>query len=151
MMTNKMVVVLMPNRMIANGNQAIDGKVCSPVISEPTPARSGGIRETSAPTTEPMTTARPNPMMARMPVTAMACQSSAVPSWSHRLARVGPGAGKMSFFQPLRWISSHPASTMAIARTIGHRAFQPRESRRCPRCSPGASASSDSSQASRSA
>ena len=43
-----------PKKMIANGNQAIDGIVCSPVISEPTAARSGLILDTSAPTTEPM-------------------------------------------------------------------------------------------------
>ena len=33
--------------MIASGNQAIDGIVCRPVISEPTAARSGLIRDTS--------------------------------------------------------------------------------------------------------
>ena len=38
-----------PNRMIANGNQAIDGMVCSAVIIDPTAARSGLIRDTSAP------------------------------------------------------------------------------------------------------
>ena len=43
--------------MIANGNQAIDGMVCSPVMIEPTAARSGLIRDTSAPTSEPMTSA----------------------------------------------------------------------------------------------
>ena len=35
--------------MMANGNQAIDGIVCSPVMIEPTAARSGGIRATTAP------------------------------------------------------------------------------------------------------
>ena len=42
-----------PNRMIANGNQAIDGMVCSAVIIEPTAARSGLIRDTSAPSDRP--------------------------------------------------------------------------------------------------
>ncbi len=42
-MTNKIAAVLRPNSMIANGNQAIDGIVCSPVMIEPTAARSGGI------------------------------------------------------------------------------------------------------------
>src|SRR4029077_6168159 len=60
-MTNKMVVVLMPNKMIANGNQAIDGIVCSPVISDPTAARNGRILDTRAPMTAPISTARRNP------------------------------------------------------------------------------------------
>ena len=50
--------------MIANGNQAIDGIVCSPVMIEPTAARSGGIRATSSPTTEPMTRASAYPTTA---------------------------------------------------------------------------------------
>jgi hypothetical protein len=77
-MTNKMAVVVMPNRMIANGNQAIDGMVCSPVIREPTAARSGAILDTSAPMTAPITTASPNPMTARPAVVAMACHSRPV-------------------------------------------------------------------------
>ena len=46
-----------PNKMIANGNQAIDGIVCRPVMIEPTAARSGGILATRTPTTEPITRA----------------------------------------------------------------------------------------------
>jgi len=41
MITNKMAWVVIPKRMIANGNQAMDGSVWSPVISDPTAARSG--------------------------------------------------------------------------------------------------------------
>ena len=63
--------------MIANGNQAIDGMVCSAVIIEPTAARSGLIRDTSAPTTTPMTGRAPNPITARRKVVPMACQSRA--------------------------------------------------------------------------
>ena len=140
----------MPNRMIANGNQAIDGIVCSPVISEPTAARSGAIRETSAPTTAPISTASANPITARSQVVAMACHSSPVCSWPHRSDRVPPGPGKISFFQPLTWISCHTASTMAIASTLGHRAAQARAARRRSRWSAGVSASWASSQASRS-
>ena len=146
-----MAVVLMPNKMIANGNQAIDGRVCSPVISEPTAERSGAIRETSAPMTAPITTARPNPITARSAVVPMACHSRPVCSWPQRSARVPPGPGKISFFQPRRWMSCHTASTMATASTLGHRAAQPRTSRRRPRCSVGDSTSWASSQASRSA
>ena len=57
-MTNKMAEVEIPNKMMANGNQAIDGIVCNPVISDPTAARNGRILETRAPTTAPMSTAR---------------------------------------------------------------------------------------------
>ena len=39
--------MLRPNRMIANGDQAIDGIVCRPVMIDPTAARSGGIRDTA--------------------------------------------------------------------------------------------------------
>ena len=47
----------MPNRMIANGNQAIDGIVCRPVMIEPIAARSGGILDTSSADTEPISMA----------------------------------------------------------------------------------------------
>ena len=77
-MTNKMAVVEIPNRMIANGNQAIDGIVCSPVISDPTAARNGRILDTRAPMIAPISTARPNPMTARSTVVPMACHSRPV-------------------------------------------------------------------------
>ena len=73
-----LAVVVMPNKMIANGNQAIDGMVCSPVIREPTAARSGAILDTSAPITAPISTASPNPTTARLAVVAMACHSRPV-------------------------------------------------------------------------
>ena len=77
-MTNRIAAgVLTPNKMIANGNQAIDGMVCNAVIIEPTAARSGLTRDTSAPTTSPMTRARPDPIAARLMVVAMACHSRA--------------------------------------------------------------------------
>ena len=53
-MTNRMADVFCPKRMIANGNQAIDGMVCSPLMIDPVAARSGGIRDTMAPMSEPM-------------------------------------------------------------------------------------------------
>ena len=64
--------------MMANGNQAIDGIACSPVISDPTAARNGRIRDTRAPMTAPMSTARPNPTTARSKVVPIACHSSLV-------------------------------------------------------------------------
>ena len=57
-MMNMIAEVFSPNKMIANGIQAADGIVCRPVISEPTAARSGGMRATRRPTTVPMTRAR---------------------------------------------------------------------------------------------
>ena len=77
-MTNKMAVVESPNKMMANGNQAIDGIVCSPVISDPIAARNGRILETRAPMTAPMSTARPNSTTARSRVVPIACHSSLV-------------------------------------------------------------------------
>ena len=64
--------------MMANGNQAIDGIVCSPVISDPTAARNGRILDTRAPMTAPISTARPNPMTARSTVVPIACHSRPV-------------------------------------------------------------------------
>ena len=58
-MMNRIEELVSPNRMIANGIHAADGKVCMPVISEPTAARSGGTRATRRPTTVPMTRAIP--------------------------------------------------------------------------------------------
>ncbi len=55
--TNKIADSEVPNRMIANGSQAIDGIVCSPLIIDPVAARSGGIRDTIAPMTEPISIA----------------------------------------------------------------------------------------------
>ncbi len=92
-----------PNRMIANGNQAIGGIVCIAVISEPTAARSGLIRDTSAPTTAPMTRASANPMTARRMVVSIACHSTAV---LHLVPQVGQGRGRpgqdRTYFHPLR-------------------------------------------------
>ena len=50
--------MLWPNRMMANGTQAMDGIVVSAEMIEPTAARSGGIRDTSTPATVPMSRAR---------------------------------------------------------------------------------------------
>ena len=142
MMTNKMAWVEIPNRMIANGNQAMDGSVCRPVISDPTAARSGRIRDTRAPMTAPISTARPNPMIARCAVVAMACHSRPVCACCQRLNRVAPGPGKMAFFQPLRWMSCQMASTMMMASPIGHTAPQTRVTSRLLRGSDGASSDS---------
>jgi len=54
MTTNRIAELFSPNKMMANGAQATEGIVCSPVMIEPTAARSGGIRATSRPTSEPM-------------------------------------------------------------------------------------------------
>ena len=45
------------NRRMASGNHAIDGMVCTPVMSEPTAARTGLTRATTLPTATPMTVA----------------------------------------------------------------------------------------------
>src|SRR6478672_2215799 len=124
MMTNRMALVVAPNKMIANGNQAIDGIVCSAVISEPVAARSGLIRDTSAPITTPMIRASANPITARRKVVPMACQSSRWCACCHRSEKTAAGPGRMSLFQPLRWTSSQMASTIAMASSLGHTAAQ---------------------------
>src|SRR5215469_2173809 len=122
--TNRMASVVVPNRMIANGNHAIDGMVCSAVISEPTAARSGLIRDTSAPTSTPMTMASPKPITARRRVVPTACHSRVVCSNDPRSEKTAAGPGRMSFFQPLRWMSSQMPMTIAIASSLGHTAAQ---------------------------
>ncbi len=48
---------VVPNRMIANGDQAIDGVVCRPLMIDQVAARSGGLLDTIAPMTEPISMA----------------------------------------------------------------------------------------------
>ena len=55
--TNRIASSVSLNRTIASGNHATDGIVCSPVIIEPTPARSTVTRATAMPTTPPITIA----------------------------------------------------------------------------------------------
>ena len=57
--TKRMACSASLNRRMASGNQAMDGMVCSPVISEPTAMRSTRTRDTTAPTATPITSARP--------------------------------------------------------------------------------------------
>ena len=48
MTTNRIAELFSPNKTIANGAQATEGIVCSPVMIDPTAARSGGMRATSS-------------------------------------------------------------------------------------------------------
>src|SRR5262252_9623077 len=116
--------VVAPNRMIANGNQAIDGIVCNAVISEPVAARSGLIRDTRAPITAPMSTDSANPIRARCIVMKIACQSWACCICSHRLAKTVAGPGSTYFFHPVRWTISHRPMTRPIASSFGQVAAQ---------------------------
>src|SRR5579859_7214618 len=116
--------VVAPNRMIANGNHAIDGIVCMAVISEPVAARSGLIRDTSAPATAPMSTDSANPITARRMVMSMACQSWMCCIWCHRLLETVPGPGSTYFFQPVRWMISHAPMTRPIASSFGQTVAQ---------------------------
>ena len=49
MTTNMIAASVSLNSRMASGNQATDGMVCRPVISEPTAARSTRDRETARP------------------------------------------------------------------------------------------------------
>ena len=132
MMTNKIAWVVIPNKMIANGNQAIDGSVCSPVISDPTAARNGLMRDTTAPTTAPISTARANPMSGalgrggdRVPQQA---GPQLVPQVRQRRARAGEDG-----LLPAAEVDQLPdASTIAMASRTGHRPPQARVARRRP-------------------
>ena len=53
------------NSRIASGNQAIDGIVCRPVISEPMAIRRMRLRETWSPMIPPISSAAAKPMTAR--------------------------------------------------------------------------------------
>src|SRR5499433_472189 len=123
-MTNRMALVVAPNRMIANGNQAIDGIVCSAVISEPVAARSGLIRDTRAPITAPMSTDSVNPITARRIVMSIARQSWECCICSHRLANTVPGPGSTNCFHPVRWMISQMPMTRPIASNFGQVAAQ---------------------------
>ncbi|CAB4775752.1 unannotated protein [freshwater metagenome] len=78
----------------ARGNQAIEGIVCRPVISEPTALRTTRNWATAIPTSDPMTIATPNPTKARRIVVPIARQVIDVPrSLKNRGSTVaGPGS-----------------------------------------------------------
>ena len=92
--TNAMASSLILKSRIASGNQAMDGMVWRPVMSEPMAARSTANLETSAPTTTPMATASPKPQAPRTMVMPMACQSPGVPMSCARRSRTVMGPGR---------------------------------------------------------
>ncbi len=109
------------NSRMASGNQAIDGMVCRPVISDPIAARRIAKRLTSAPTPTPMTTARPKPQSPRRRVIPIACQSVTVWSSAHRRASTSPGPGRTYWGrQPVMTTACQSSSTMPTASTFGH-------------------------------
>ncbi len=60
---------------MASGNQAIDGIVCRPVISEPIADRSTRDRDTASPRAVPITIATAKPTIARLMVVLRALQN----------------------------------------------------------------------------
>jgi hypothetical protein len=89
--TNMIAVSLSLKSTMAAGNHATDGIVCSPVIIEPTAARSTGIRETNAPTTLPITRAIAKPCTARPSVRRAAGKITSQLSNSARNVSIGDG------------------------------------------------------------
>jgi hypothetical protein len=79
---------------IANGNQAIDGMLWSPLMNEPKARRSTRLRETATPSAVPIASASAKPVAARRSVVATADQNFAVGSSSPSSAktRAGPGS-----------------------------------------------------------
>src|SRR5918994_6795014 len=107
---------------------AIDGAVCSPVISEPMADRSTRLRATSAPTIVPITSAKAKPLNPRCSVVHAA--SMFVPKLSTNESHTLRGPGRTySGFQPLHTTSCQTRSTSAIASSLGHAAAQMRAAR----------------------
>ena len=101
-MTNRIADVVIPKKMIANGNQAIAGIVCSPVMIGPKAARSRRFRDTATPTAVPISRASPKPTTARPIVVLTACHSTGCWAWLHSSAATVAGLGRMNDgFQPL--------------------------------------------------
>ena len=99
--TKKIAVSLGWKSRIASGNQAIDGIVCRPVISEPMAARSTRNRDTARPMAVPITTANAKPVTARRRVIAMAFHSTAWCASFHSSANAARGPGSTYVgFQP---------------------------------------------------
>ena len=115
------------NSRMASGNQAIDGMVWSPVISEPIAARRTGERATSQRrSTTPMTSARAKPVRARRMVSPIASRTSCRRASPRRAARrPWPATGRTySGRQPLHTTTCQTPRTMAIASSFGHVAAQ---------------------------
>ena len=76
--TKKIARSLSPKSRMASGNHAMDGIVCSPVISEPIASRRTRTRATATPMTVPTRTAAVNPVRARRRVVDTASQKTGV-------------------------------------------------------------------------
>ena len=90
--TKRMAPSVALKRRMASGNHAIDGIVCSPVIMEPTPARRMRLRETTAPSSVPITVASANPWMPRQSVVPAASTRSPKLSAIVSNTSTGPGS-----------------------------------------------------------
>ena len=92
--TNVIASSLSLKRRIARGNQAIDGMVWRPVMSDPIAERITRNCETRAPTATPIAIAIAKPQTPRRSVIAMACHTSAVPRSAPKRARTSVGGGR---------------------------------------------------------
>src|SRR4051812_49327114 len=146
--TNMMACSLSLNSRIASGNHAIDGMVCSPVMSDPMAARRMANRATSAPTTTPITIASAKPTTPRRSVIAIAFQSATVRTSSQSRASTSTGLGRTKTdFQPVQTTSCHKASTITTASTLGQVAVHPRRTIDSRRAVGASSASSPATSA----
>src|SRR3954470_21546308 len=146
--TNVIACSLSLNSRIASGNQAIEGMVWSPVISDPMAARRIEKRATPAPTTTPITIASAKPVTPRRNVIAIAFHRAAVRRSSHSRASTSTGLGSTnSGRQRAQTTSCHTARTIRIASTFGHVAVQPRRRTDSRRAAGASSASSPATSA----
>jgi hypothetical protein len=75
-MTKIMALSVTPYKIMASGNQAMDGMVCIAVIMEPMADRTMVLRATSTPNANPTKTAKAKPTTARRMVVATADHKS---------------------------------------------------------------------------
>src|SRR5215212_5371999 len=125
--TNVIASSLILNSRSERGNQAIEGIVCNPVISEPMAARRTANRETAIPMRPPMRIAKPNPQIPRRRVVPRAIQMfpERTSSQSVRNTCSGPGS-TCAGFQPDHTTVCQRARKMTIAMSFGQVAAQSR-------------------------
>ena len=127
MTTNVIASSVSLNSRIASGNQAIEGMVWSPVISEPIAERMTANCATRIPIRTPMTTASPNPQIPRRSVVQTACHVSAWPRSEATRAKTSNGPGRtQTGCQADQTTSCHSATAMASAISFGQVAAQAR-------------------------
>ena len=127
-----------PKSRIASGNQAIDGMVCRPVISD----ADGGAQHlrratTASPSSAPMTSASAKPMKARRSVVADGLPAARRLARCRRQSRRAPPAGPAGRSRAAsrdHTTSCQTSRAMPMAASLGQAADQIRPAERGGRC-----------------